>query len=66
MQPLGRKKQRFPHKTKEWFGKGILMWWENSIPPNKTFDKRKAETEIQREIDIVALDSCATTSEEQV
>lgn len=50
MMPLGRKKQRFPSKVKQWLGKGVLMWWENNIPPNKTLEKRESLKRIQEEI----------------
>lgn len=29
MQPMGRKKIRFPGKEKQWLGKGVKMWWED-------------------------------------
>ena len=46
MQPIGRKKVRFPSKTKEWFGKGILMWWENITKVNKKTDRRVVKKDI--------------------
>lgn len=50
MKPLGRKTVRFPNKTKEWFGKGIKMWWEVIVLPNKNRDKQTSKKEIEREI----------------
>ena len=51
MQPMGRKKVRFPCKRKEWFGKGILMWWENITKTNKKTERRTAKQEIHEEIE---------------
>ena len=49
MQPMGRKKVRFPSKTKEWLGKRIKMWWEEMAPANKKAARQKAIAEIQEE-----------------
>jgi hypothetical protein len=50
MQPLGRKKIRFPSKTKEWLRKGVKMWWEEiSEQPNKKRERRLAKQEAKQE-----------------
>lgn len=50
MQPLGRKKIRFPCKTKEWLGRGIKMWWEGVAQPSKKAERQKAKAEIRKAI----------------
>lgn len=48
MQPLGRKKLRFPNKTKEWLGKGVMMWWEVICRPSKKRERQKSKREIDK------------------
>jgi hypothetical protein len=50
MQPLGRKKITFPSKTKEWFGKGILMWWEDRLCIKKSA-RQDVKKQIKHELD---------------
>jgi hypothetical protein len=50
MQPLGRHPINFPSKTKEFFGKGIRMWWEAGHEENKAAEKRQAKKEIAKEL----------------
>lgn len=47
---MGRKKLRFPCKTKEWLGKGVLMWWESICAASKKRERRKGKQDAQREI----------------
>ena len=49
MKPLGQFPITFPSKTKEWFGKGIRMWWEPR-EPNKTREKELAKREMAAEL----------------
>lgn len=51
MQPLGRKKVKFPNKTKEWLGKGVKMWWENIVTPSKRSEKQKFKNNLNKNID---------------
>lgn len=50
MQPLGRKKIRFPSKTKEWLGKGVRMWWETITDSEKKTDRQHGRREIEKEM----------------
>lgn len=51
MKPYGRfKKLRFPRKRKEWFGKGILMWWEDIVLINKKNERHIAKLDIIKSI----------------
>lgn len=47
----GIKPVRFPCKTKEWFGKGILMWWEAICTVSKKRDRRNAKKQIKFELE---------------
>jgi len=51
MQPLGRKKVTFPNKTKEWFERGIKMWWEVIVQPSKKTERQQSKLQIQKHID---------------
>lgn len=50
MQPLGRTPIKFPNKTKEFFGKGVAMWWEHIADENKAAEKRQTKKEIAKEL----------------
>jgi hypothetical protein len=48
MKPMGLRPLRFPSKTKEWFGKGVQMWWEAISTASKKRDRQQAKIEIKR------------------
>lgn len=55
MQPMGREKIKFPSKRKEWFGKGVKMWWEDEreFPPSKKRERQFVKKYINNEIKIL-------------
>jgi len=51
MQPLGRRKHKnFIGKLNRSFGKHLLNWWENSIPPFKAREKRDSDKRISEDL----------------
>ena len=52
MKPLGRKKVKFPSKTKAWLGKGARMWWETIAAPDKQAARQKAKRDIAADIEL--------------
>jgi len=50
MQPMGRKKLRFPSKTKEWLGKGVMMWWEDICSVSKKRERSQAKQKVLRDL----------------
>lgn len=50
MQPLGRKKLRFPGKTDCHPPKGYINWWEDTISPCKKSARQEAKREISNEV----------------
>ena len=42
MKPIGRRKQTSKSKTDCHPQRGYVNWWEDMIPPNKTFGNKQA------------------------
>lgn len=52
MQPMGRKKIRFPSKIDYHIHeKSVINWWEDVIQPSKKSERQKQKKEIKKELE---------------
>jgi len=50
MQPLGRRKIKFPGKRSHQWGKKFVDWWEDVAPPSKKRARQAAKKDIRKEL----------------
>jgi hypothetical protein len=50
MQPMGRKKQKWPGKIDWHLKNGLMNWWEDMVDPKKKTARQKSKCDIRNKL----------------